>query len=217
VTQGENYRSPIGSVFAHRAARLYTPQARLRSLVAAPALQGTAQQNGPTLRPWPVRTILALVLMTAFGIAACRPMPPSLAAQQRATAALEGSFPALAELRVTLYENTMDCRDLEYQRGVFIEDVDGNCHGPDAALPFDDIAAADFEKVRAALVTDDVAATTVAQTRYANGRLLAAWFEVDNARTYYYYEADGTPPMDWDAETSAANQVSDHWWFAISE
>jgi len=163
--------------------------------------------------------ILVLALMAALGAGACSPSLPSLAEQQRATVALERSFGVLGELGVTFYENSKDCRRLEYERGVFVEDEGSitECSSRYAAQAFDEVASADFEKVRAVLVTDDVAATGIAQTRYADGRLLGAWFEVRTLLGYltYYYEASGSPPMDWDTDTSAANQVSDHWWFAI--
>ncbi len=108
---------------------------------------------------------------------------PSDAEKSEQIARLEATvLPVIEDLKIEYFMDESGRANLTYPRGDFI---DGDCSGSsDNPAPFDDIARADHERIKAALEASGTPIERVGGRFFGDGRVRDAWFMSDKGAPF---------------------------------
>jgi hypothetical protein len=158
---------------------------------------------------------LALFVLACGG----DPVPPVARMADEVTR-LDAVIPIIAELRVTDYERSRDCRTLGYARGAFGDAGEESC-ARDGTRQFDAVALADHARLAGAIQAAGVATDRILTATYEpDGDLETARFRLDGAPflqfwEYLYDPTDVVPKEDVPGRVHFT-QLGDGWWFVWS-
>lgn len=125
--------------------------------------------------------IVAVLVVVAIGFLALRAIRgdlPSDAELAEQIERLEATvLPVVESLQVEYFMDESGCANLTYPRGDFIDGAPDDCGGSTShPLPFDDIARADHERIRAALEASQTPIERVGGSFFSDGSIRTLWF-----------------------------------------
>jgi hypothetical protein len=167
------------------------------------------------VRSLAVGTALALLVLACSG----DPRPP-LGRMSDEVARLHAVIPIMAELRVTDYESSDQCRNLGYARGAFGDAGQESC-ARDGTREFDAVAMADHARLAGAIQAAGVGTDRILTATYEpDGDLETARFRLDGAPFLhfweYLYDPTGVVPKRNVPGRVDFTQLGDGWWFVWS-
>jgi hypothetical protein len=166
--------------------------------------------------------IAALFAALAFAVLGCiHASQPDADQMARDVKDLKASFSTLEALRLSGFRDQDWCRFIDYPRGAFtslpVGDDSDTCNLFDgAALPFDDQASADFERVRAALAGTGVRGDSVLNIQHDDaGHMRTADFDLNGGsfdRWTYVFDRGGSMPENEEGE-ELYTRINEDWYF----
>ena|GEM_PF-3862384 len=168
---------------------------------------------------------VAALVVVAIGFLALRAIRGELPSDVELTEQIERLeamlVPVVEGLQVEYFMDEPGCANLTYPRGDFIDGAPDSCGGSTSyPVPFDDIARADHERIRAALEASQTPIERVGGSFFSDGRIRSVWFMSNHGApfaTSWSLEYDpesirsaGTFGM----ITLTPLEGEDDWWFA---
>ena len=169
--------------------------------------------------------VAALVGVAAFGLLALRAIRGELPSDVELTEQIErleaALLPVIEDLQVEYFMDEPECANLTYPRGDFIDGHPDSCGGSSSrSLPFDAIARADHERIRAALKATQTPIERVGGKFFSNGHIRSAWFMSKHGAPFttswsLEYDPTGTRSSGtFGMVTVTPVKGDDAWWFA---
>jgi hypothetical protein len=176
-----------------------------------------------TIRVLTITAVSALVL--AIGFLALRAfqghLPTDVELAQQIERLETTVLPVVEGLQVEYFMDEPECANLTYQRGDFIDGDPDSCGGSTSRpVPFDEIARADHERIKAALEASQTPIERIGGRFASDGRIGSVWFMSNHGAPFAT-----TWSLEYDPEGSRSAgtlgmvtvtpvQGEDDWWFA---
>lgn len=159
--------------------------------------------------------VASLVLVACGGGGTAPPLDRLIADVRR----LDEVVPVIEGLRVTHYENSVECANLGYARGDFGNLEQEGCRR-DGTIHFDADALADHARLVQAIETSGVATHRILDGTYRADVLESARFAINGApfleAWHYLYDPMGVEARRDDGDGQVFTRLDDAWWFVSS-
>ena len=130
-------------------------------------------------------------------------------------------LPVVEGLQVEYFMDEPGCANLTYPRGDFVDGTPDSCGGSTGRpVPFDDIARADHERIKAALEASQTPIERVGGRFFSDGRTSSIWFMSNHGAPFattwsLEYDPEGTRSAGTLGMVTLTPVVGeDDWWFA---
>ena len=130
-------------------------------------------------------------------------------------------LPIVVGLQVEYFMDEPGCANLTYPRGDFVDGTPDSCGGSTGRpVPFDDIARADHERIKAALEASQTPIERVGGRFFSDGRTISVWFMSNHGAPFattwsLEYDPEGTRSAGTFGMVTLTPVVGeDDWWFA---
>jgi hypothetical protein len=168
---------------------------------------------------------IVLVMVAVVTVAVWRAVRgnlPSEAEKAEQIARLEATvLPVIEDLQVGFFMDEPGCVILTYSRGDFVSGDPEDCGGStDSPVPFDDVAGADYERIKAALEESDTSIERVGGRFLGDGGVNDVWFMSTQGAPFatswsLEYDPGGTQSPGRRGIVTITPVEGEHdWWFA---